>query len=445
MKHNFRGWTTVFGFTFRQSTKGIAFKLVTTLITLIIIGAFILVNVFTAKPDVKDKIEISPIKNVYVLDQSGLQPTDFKSTSPDLLKDQFKNVAFVNITDQTREEAIKTAESDSKESIVVMITTVDKGFSIEAIVPSTSSITKGQAKDILAPIQIGFESSKMMQSGLTTEQLTTVLYPVQTSYNDVGENTSDIAFAIKLIAPMIFGLMLYMMLLLYGQTISKSVSTEKTSRLMETLLTSVHPYALITGKVLAITSMAALQFITWIIAVVVGLYSGNAVAHAIYPSYHNSVITAINFLKDNIGATAMSLPSVILAILVFCVGFLFYCVIAGLAGCMVSKPEDVPATQSVFTLPIIISWLICYISSASGNEAVLRVARYVPFTAPFCVPVDLITGTIGPVQGAISFVLLTAFCFVVIMLSGRVYKGLILYNGQKVSLKMIGNVLRTNK
>jgi ABC-2 type transport system permease protein len=269
--------------------------------------------------------------------------------------------------------------------------------------------------------------------------------PVVTSFSDIGESTSMIAMVIKLVAPMLFGLMLYFMLLLHGQTISKSVSTEKTSRLVETLLTSVHPYALITGKVLAITSMAILQFVTWVVAAFVGLYGGNAIAHALYPEYENTVVTIINFVKDNIGETALTLPAVILAVIFFCVGFLFYCVIAGLAGCMVSRPEDVASTQSIFQFPVIISWLVCYFSSLVGNEGILAVARYIPFTAPFCVPVDLITGTIGLTQGIISLVVLSIFTVLIIMLSAKIYKGLILYTGEKISFKMIGNVLKAKQ
>ena len=444
MKNNFRGWNTVFRFTFSQSTKGAAFKLVTILMTLLILGGFILINVFVAKPDEK-KAEVSPIKKIFVSDNSGLQPTDFKAFSPEFVEKEFKNIEFITVTEKSKSEVLDLAASDSTESIAVIITATDNGFELEALLPSTSTIKKNQARTVLELMQSGFESSKLMQSGLNAEQLTTVLMPIVTSYSDVGENTSEIAMVIKMLAPMIFGLMLYMMLLLYGQTISKSVSTEKTSKLMETLLTSIHPYALITGKVLAITSMAVLQFVTWIIAGVIGLYGGNAIAHTIYPDYENSVITIINFLKDNIGETAMSLPAIILAILIFCIGFLFYCIIAGLAGCMVSKPEDAATTQGIFTFPIIISWLVCYMAPVMGNEALLDVARFIPFTIPFCVPVDLITGSIGLVQGVVSLAILTVFSLLIIMLSGRIYKGLILYNGQKISLQMIGNVLKAKE
>jgi ABC-type Na+ efflux pump permease subunit len=440
LNNKFRGWQTVFNFTFRQATKGAGFKLVTALVTIVIIAAFILINILVAKPE--DKIQPSPVKSVLILDNSGLQPMNFKEINPELSGERFKNIEFINVTGKTREEAINEAARTSAEAIAVIITAKDTGYEIEAVIPDGSVISKNQASELISPIQTAFESSKLMQSGLSVDQLTTILKPVITSYADIGEDTSMITQVIKIAAPMLFGFILYFMLLLYGQTISKSVSTEKTSKLMETLLTSIHPYALITGKVLAITSMAVMQFVTWIVAAVVGLYGGNEIAHAIYPEYQNSVITIINYLKDNIGETAMSLPAVILAILIFCIGFLFYCVLAGLAGCMVSKPEDAANTQGLFVFPILISWLFSYITPITGNQATLSALRLVPFTIPFTVPVELITGTIGLVQGLISLGLLLAFSLLVIMLSARLYKGLILYNGQKLSMKTIGNILR---
>jgi len=445
MKQHFKGWNSVYGFTFQQATKGVGFKLVTALVTILILAAFIVINVLVAKPDDADKEKASPIKRVFILDNSGLKPTNYKEINPQFSEKQFQHIEFVIVTEQSAVEVIQTAASDSDEAIAVIISKNEAGYEIEAVIPADSTITKKQAEALLEPMSSGFESNKLMQAGLSVKQLTTVLMPVVTSYSDIGESTSRTATAIKIIAPSLFGMMLYIMLLLYGQTISKSVSTEKTSRLIEILLTSIHPYALITGKILAITSMAILQFLTWVIAAVVGLYGGNAVAHAIYPEYENTAITIINFLKDNIGETALTPPAVILAVVFFCIGFLFYCVIAGLAGCMVSKPEDVASTQTIFQLPVIISWLICYMSSIIGNKGILTVARYIPFTAPFCVPVDLITGTIGLVEGILALALLSIFAILFIMMSAGIYKGLVLYSGEKISFKTIGEVLKANK
>jgi ABC-type Na+ efflux pump permease subunit len=446
MNNNFRGWNAVFGFTFRQATKGIAFKLVTILISILIMGAFVVLNVIVAKPDDKDSPKDSPIKTIFILDNSGLEATEFEAYfSPEVSEGRFQNITFTTVTDTDRLGVIKKAAADSTESIAVIITANAEGYELEAAIPSGSSITMEQAQDILPLMQTGFETSKLMQSGLTMDQLNTVLKPIVTNYSDIGETQSVIAFVIRMIAPMVFGLILYMMLILYGQTVSKSVSIEKTSRLVETLLTSIHPYALISGKVLAVTTMAVMQFVLWIVCGAIGLYGGNIVAQQIYPGYENSVITIINFLRDNIGETAMTLPSIVLAIIVFCIGFLFFCVIAGMAGCLVSKPEDTSSAQAIIVFPVLISWLVCYLAPVLENDTMTTVIRYIPFTIPFCIPSELITGTIGYMQGIVSLLILAVFSLLIIMLSARIYKGLILYTGEKISLKLIGNVLKSNK
>lgn len=440
MNNKFRGWTTVFNFTFRQSTKGAGFKAVTTLIALVIIGAFILINIFVAKPEEAQKP--SDVQAVFVLDNSGLQPMNLKDLNPQFFEDRYKNIEFINESGKSREAVIQNASVYGPHAIVIIIEAGDSGFELETVIPNGSVISRSEASELIPLMTTAFEANKLMQSGLSSEQLNIMLKPVMTSFAKIGENTSIIATVVKMIAPMIFGLVLYMMLLLYGQNISKSISTEKTSKLMETLLTSIHPYALIAGKVLAISSMAVLQFVSWILAAVVGLYGGNAIASAIYPEHQNSALQIIDYLKDNIGETAMSLPAVVLAILIFCVGFLFYCVLAGLAGSMVSKPEEASNTQGLFVFPIVISWAFSYFAPIAGSEGTLTIIRLVPFTIPFTVPADLLTGSMGLGQGLLSLAVLLVFSLLVIMLSARLYKGLVLYTGQKLSLKTLGNILR---
>lgn len=439
-KKYFKGWMDVYGFTFRNATNGKGFKLVTFGVAILIIGAFIIGNIINAKPAEAEKK--SQIETVYVLDESGLPSTDYHEILLQNNDESFLEINFIYVSNKTREEIVKDAKANSDKTVAVVIEPNGSDYTIEALIPEGSSISTKNTENLLTSMMTCFDSNKLMQAGLTNEQLTKVLMPVVTSVGNIGEDTNIATYLIKMLAPMIFGLMMYFMLIFHGQTISKEVSTEKTSKLMETLLTSVHPYALITGKVLAISSMAILQFLTWIVAIFAGLYGGNAVAHAIYPEYQSSVIQIIDFLKDNIGESAFSLPAVVLAIIIFCIGFLFYCVLAGLAGCMVTKPEEVASTQGVFVFPILISWLVCYMASMMGHEGILNVARYVPFTIPFCVPVDLITGNVSILQGVISCVIAAAFSLIVIIYSAKIYKGLVLYNGQKITLKTLGKVLK---
>lgn len=453
MNNNFRGWATVFAFTFRQSTKK-AFKIVTALVAILIIGFIIIINIIAAKPDQEEQNTgdhyygyevpsgISSIKKVFILDQSGLPPTDYIARNPGLSAEHFKHIEFITSDKDTRSELLNSAALDSDRTIAVMISEKDTVLEMEALIPHNSVVVKDDVDSLIDHMASSFEGNKLMLANLSDQELTAVFTPILTSYSELGESSNQIAMVIKMLTPMVFSFMMYFMLLLYGQTVSKSVSTEKTSKLMETLLTSIHPYAMIIGKVLAVTSQAILQFVIWILAGIIGLYSANMIAHSIYPSYENTVIEFINLIKSNIGETGMTIPAILLAVLIFSIGFMFYCVLAALAGCMVSKPEDVASTQGLFQLPIIISWLITYIAPITGNTKLLSIARYIPFTAPFCVPGDLIAGAIGLGEGLLSLLALTAFSFIIIIISAKIYKGLVLYNGQKVNMRVLANIFK---
>lgn len=445
MKHKFRGWNHVFSFTFHQSVKRGGYIVITTLVSLLILAGCIIGCIINAIPkEEKDnKAKKTNIETVYVLDESGLVAADYHSYIDGMKKTKFTDVNFIPVTDMTIEETAVMAGKESEKAIAVHITVGEEGYLMQAVLPKDTEISVSKANKLIEVMSECFTTNKLAQIGLTTEQLVIAMSSSVTSYTEVGEESNFMVTIIKMLGPMIFGLVLYFMLLLYGQSICKEVSTEKTTKLMETLLTNVHPYALIAGKVLAITAAAIFQFLIWIVSVVLGFVIGNGIAQSMYPDYENIVITIVRFFRDNIGESALSLPAVILGIIIFCIGFLFYCVLAGLAGSMVSKPEDAAVTQSIFQFPIIISWLLCYMSSAMEKEQVLRVLRFIPFTTPFSVPIDLISGTIGIGQGLIATAILLVFSIIIIMLSARIYKGMVLYNGERVNLKTICSILKT--
>ena len=126
---------------------------------------------------------------------------------------------------------------------------------------------------------------------------------------------------IRVFAPMIFGLVLYMMLIFYGQDVSREISAEKTSKLTETLLTSVKPYALITGKVLAVALTAIIQFFMWILCAAAGLVIGNIIAQSMYPGYQNVIIQLLGYMRDTFSSSAFSPVAVVLAVFIFITGF----------------------------------------------------------------------------------------------------------------------------
>ena len=445
--NKFRGWKSVFSFNYKQNAGSKSYITVTTLVAIAIIAVAILISVLAAKPEDGDEAEEIPfceVETAYVLDMAGMGELKFEEWIPALSELYYQSLSIEQVSNMTVEELqTMAAREESGLAIGVVIEEVAGNIEVTAVVPSTSeelSLTDGQ--EVADLVAIAVEQARFLQSGLSELQLSQINKQVVISMVDAGEEENVVVYLIKVLAPMLFGLLLYSMLMLYGQQINQSVSVEKTSKLVETLLTSLHPYALLTGKVFAVVATALQQFFIWAVALFAGIFAGGIVSEYMYPGTESGLSVVVEFLRDNIGESAFSPTAAVLAFVIFCCGFLFYCVLAGMAGSMVSRPEEAANTTSIFLMPILISWMVTYFGTFLEKESLLVVARNIPFTIPFCVPVDLLTGAIGIGQGIISMVILLVFSMLVIMLSARIYKGLVLYTGQRITLKNVIGILK---
>lgn len=441
MKENsFRGWKDVFSFTFHQMIKKTSYRAVTAVIGLLLIAGLALVVVITGEPE-ESKVESCGIETVYVVDEYKV---DYAQMLAALGKGSYLQIEFVNVPDN--KTAMENAKQAGERAVaVVEVSYRDAAFYMDGTLPENSTARQSDAEDLLAMMAECFEYAKVGMANLTADQSMAVLMPILTSDGKIGEDHSVGAMLVKLMAPMFFGLALYMMLIFYGQDVSREISMEKVSKLTETLLTSIKPYAMITGKVLAVALAGILQFFFWILCAIGGLVIGNIIAKSMYPGYENVIFTALSYVRETYSASAFSPLAAILAALIFIVGFLFYSVLAGVAGSLVSKPEDTAQVQNLFQFPIIISFFVCYFGLLLEKEGLIIATRFVPFTIPFGMPCDLLTGTASLLQGVISLVILLVFTVLCIILSGKVYEGLILYNGQKLNAKKIVNIIRAKK
>lgn len=446
--NKFKGWKNVFSFNYKQSAGSKSYILVTSLVAVIIIAAAIIISVVAAKPDKNhDESDVSfycAVETAYVLDLAGLGELKFDEWIPELADEYYSGLSLQQVSDMTEEElTTKAAREEFGMAVGVVIKKEENNITVTAVVPSTSeAISLMDGQEVADLVAVAVEQARFLQSGLSELQYTQVNKQVMISVSDAGEETNVVVYLVQYLAPAIFGLVLYFLLLLYGQNINQSVSVEKTSKLVETLLTSLHPYALLTGKVFAIVATAMQQFFIWVAALIIGIVAGGTIAESMYPGAESGLSVAVEFMRANIGESAFSPVAVVLSLVTFCLGFVFYCVLSGMAGSMVNRPEEAASTQSIFTLPIVISWLVCYFGTLMEKESLLVVARNIPFTIPFCVPVDLLTGAIGIGQGLLSTAILIVFSVLVIMLSGRIYKGLVLYTGEKVTLKNLAGILK---
>lgn len=440
MKHKsdgFQGIREVFWFTFVQAVKKKSFLIVTVTTTALLFLGVIALQCIMDKDALKEETggeeEACPIGCVYVNNQTDIAGMDFSSISQ---ADEWYEGVQVSDTSDDKEAFAKTvAENEQTDAILVILTRKEDHYQITAYVPQDSEVSKSDAKEFMTAMETVVDQYKLMNAGVSSEVLALALAPVGFEVAKAGEEAEGMEMMlVKMMAPMIAGLIIYFLVLIYGQSISKEIIAEKTSKLMETLLLAVEPYGIIGGKILAMVSVAILQIVIWICSGILGFCVGEAVLSNFIPKEEHSLYGMLVSLKAIAEGASFSLPAVILAVLALFIGFALYCVLAGLVSSRVNKPEDLSQSMTIFQLVVVGCFLLSYIlpvmQSAAAKNAI-TVLRYIPFTAAFMLPADVLVGNISVLGCVLSLLFIIAICAVLVVWMGKIYRASVFYSGKK--------------
>lgn len=430
----FRGFKPVFVFTAKQNLKTKGFLATTIIVALIMFVIPFAANVFmgvSAKDDDSVTEEI-PGENIEA--ENYLDKIYFINNTE--MADELVGAAIEGYSSETGKKIqVEFAHNEEETSVlknaanilesnaaIYMLSEKDKNLHIQIYVLENQEDIQGQADELGSYLTNGIKTMSYAMAGIDMDTIVNIQAPHNYHVMQAGEEPDEIGVVlVRMLLPMIVGLVLYMLINMSAQSVTKIVIAEKTSKLMETLLTSAMPYGIIAGKILAVTIMAIGQMLFWLLSLVIGFITGNMVAEAICPGYDNLMISVIDMIKESAGS-AFSVTSVVLGLLMLMLGFLFYCVYAGLVGTFVQKAEDLGNSQVFLVIPLMVSWLLAYLAPAIENEALLKFVRIFPLTSPFSMPADVIVGNADIVVACISFVLLVLVTASLVLLTGYMYK-----------------------
>lgn len=262
-----------------------------------------------------------------------------------------------------------------------------------------------------------------------------------------------------------YGALIFTFIFLFGMTILRSVSREKSNRIVEVLLGSVHPNQLMAGKIIGIGMAAFFQFIIWMVVVGAGLY---VMRETLFPNlldaanldftqaavsikeqaYLNELLTGraynefVNLVYERVQFGTMT--SFFTAF--FLVGYLFYGAFFAAIGATAGSESD----GQQFVLPIV--FILCfalfagYYSLQNPESGFAAFFHYFPFTSPVVVMVKLAQGY-APNEGYeiyLSLFTLLVSAFLTLLFAGRLYKNGILQFGHRIGLKRLFTWLRKN-
>lgn len=430
-KGMFSGWREVFSFTLKQAT-GKKFRRTTVGIALLMLVAGLAVSTIMAFVQRKEDGKRSPIERVYISDQSGLEVLYLEGFA-DQYGEKFPDVDFVR-TDQAVEQLAVTLGESEPNAVILEISRAKEGYLLRAILPYGSEIGKGEAEDLCEAFTETMEQSKLLSSGIPMEKLVMAMSGVQVTQLDAGEEERSMGEEmVSMLAPMLIIFILYFMIMIYGMSVGNIVSVEKCSKLMEMMLTLTRPYGLIFGKVLAVTVTAICQIMVWIGSLVGGFFLGHAIAGAvIYEDYHNILLEIFALLQGQEGSTAFTPGAILLAVLIICLSFLFYCMMAGLVASFASKAEELGQVMVYYQLLMIAGFFGSYILPLQEKEWINTILRIVPITSAYLLPGDILVGNVNVLEGLLYVAILIVFTGALVICTGRVYRDQLFYRGKSL-------------
>lgn len=455
--NNTRGWKKVFGFTFVQFVKTKSFIVGTVILALITVlitaGLNIIPKLAGAGEDISgdgsDSTDIC-ISKVYVADSTGTLTDDDLAGLQQMglpLPERTENItaAIDSLSGAESGQVLVTVTADESDGTVT-------GYSVKTFY---SPDTDGDSIDAVSGVMVTLlKYRNMLDLGVKPEDLAATQRYYSTSKIQAGSDEwSVLESAINYIVPIVFSLILFIFIFAYGQTVAQSIATEKTSRVMELLLTSVRPLAVVIGKVLAMCLVSIAQFL-----VIAGLGAATFAATAPFgiggdimrimenPAAQTGQDAEIaQALSSSFGT--ISPLTFVLILVIFILGFLFYALIAALVGASVSRMEDLAQAMQPYSLIGVLGFYLAYFpvifnaesfdSGAASSNSMQLFSYYFPVSSPFSLPSALLLGTLSMGQVLAAVLILAVFVVLVAVIVARVYEMIILHNGSRLKFKDI--------
>ncbi len=243
-----------------------------------------------------------------------------------------------------------------------------------------------------------------------------------------GEPSTPAEMAAAAVVGQLLVIFLLLAIVLYGQWVATSAAEEKSSRVMEIVISAATPFQLLGGKVIGVGGLGLVQLLAAAVPALVAFALQGVIAEAVFgaPSSSLELPQALT-------------PGVLGAFLVFFVlGYLLYSTLYAAAGSMVSRMEDVNNVVAPMSLVGTLAYLVgvyATIGIIPADAGWVIVLSYFPFTSPYVMLSRVIAGDAGATDVAIAAAILVVTIVVCLWAAGRVYSAGVLLYGQSPSFR----------
>ena len=397
---------TVIGFTIKDMIKRKSFIVSTIIIILIIIVGFNIPNIMSL---FSDDTSSSSGERLLVVDSTNLFEGsldtlssmelgyEVQTTNEDLTFDDIKR----QIDNEEIDEAIIVEENEETYRLRYVV----RDMTMMESIP----------QDLMDAINTIYTNLQISKLDLTEEELQSLTPNFEYSI----EQTEEQKVSGNILAMMLLSIVLFYAIYFCAYQVSSSITTEKTSKIMETLVTSTSPRTIVLGKTIGIGLVGLVQVCLFV-----------AIA----------LISAKLFLEPGMIESVLDMSQMtpylaIITIVYFILGYFTYALLYALTGSTVGKPEDIQSANTPVAILAVIGFYLSYFTMMNPTSDLNLFASLFPISSPFCMPFRIMMGIASGGEVAISIVILVVTILIIAKVAIKIYSNAILNYGTKMSFK----------
>lgn len=399
---------TVIKFTMKDMVKRKSFIISTLIILVLIVLGFNVPNVLKSieGEDIQEKLVIVDNQNIFEGSLKSLKDMDLGYE--------------IQIENMNYDEIKKKIENEETESAII-VEPQEENISIKYIVKN-ANMMQSVPEEIVNVMNTLYSNLQISKLGLTAGQLQSITPNFEFSL----EQTEEEKASGNIFAMMILSIVLFYAIYFCAYQVSSSITTEKTSKIMETLVTSTSPKTIVLGKTIGIGIIGLLQMVA-----IVG----------------TALISANVFLEPGLLDSILDMSNItpylgIITILYFILGYLAYALLYALTGSTVSKPEDIQSANTPVAILAVIGFYLSYFTMMNPTSKLNVFASMFPISSPFCMPFRIMMGLANTTDVIISIAILIVTILVIAQVAIKIYSNAILNYGTKMSLGDIIKIYR---
>lgn len=304
-------------------------------------------------------------------------------------------------------------------------------------------------------LEKAFETRLLSKQGITREVLDSArkqsddFFEVKNKVKEEGggktERNAGVAYGVGFGA----GILLYIMMFIFGAMVMRGVMEEKTNRIAEVMVSSIKPYQLMMGKIIGIAAVGLTQFLLWIVLIAgINLVATSFISPEAMQQVQqaasqtqgmpgNNTGMAMQFLqaKQTIVTGVPWMKVITCFIMYFLGGYLFYASLFAAVGSVVNEdPQEAQQLMLPITMPIIFAFIIMSSSVNNPDSSLSFWGSMIPFTSPI-VMMGRVAYDVPWWQIGISFALLVGGFLFTTWFAAKIYRTGILLYGKKVTWK----------